>query len=554
MSKKFSNTIFIEKAKGKEVVVTEDVTQPNITASGYSHAGASYTKNAFKGFTAESINPKLDIDFNNHELRSRARMLTISSPIATSAIRTLRTNVVGTGIVPKPRLNIEVLGIDADTAFEIQKQIEREWELWSKDKFNCDATGVNDFYGMQQLAYRAYRESGDCFVLFKWQEATKRNPYSLRLHILEADRISTPNQYPQNYHVGHFHIIEGENPNNGNPIYDGVEIDKATGSIVAYWVCNSYPDDYTDINAREWIRVEAIGQDTGMPNILQLMESDRPEQYRGVSILAPVMERVLQVSRYSESVVATAVLHAKQTMMIETNADPSMLPFPKDKQPKNMYTRAKDVAIGNGAVNVLKPGEKMTAFKPEQPTTSYEGYLGATAKEIGAALEIPKGQLLKEFNSSYSATRGELLEFQKFIKMNQQWFISDFCKPVYERWFTEAVALGRIKAPGYFNDPIIRQAYLNCEWIVPSFGQIDPTKEVQALSVAVANRWLTNEAAARQYNGSDFYHNVVQVQRELEAMGVNKIATIQNEDKEDDNEEENPDDVDNDNKQEDINE
>lgn len=509
-----------------------------VVASGYSEAGASYTKNAFKGFTGESINPKLDIDYNNHELRSRSRMMSMSAPIATSAIKTLRTNVVGVGIIPKPRLDTDVLSLTDEQVFELQKQIEREWKLWANNKHACDAIGENDFYGLQQLAYKSFRESGDCFALFKWEETTSRLPYSLRVHLLEADRISTPNQYPYSYQKGCFSITEGENLDNGNPIYDGVEVDKKTAKAVAFWICNKHPYDYTDVYTREWIRVEITGKESGLPNILQLMESERPEQYRGVPMLAPVMERILQTNRYGESVVATAVLHAKQTMVIETTADPTVMPFGKgNKGNTNTSTRARDVAIGSGAVNVLKAGEKVSAFKPEQPTSTYESFVKTAGMEVGAGVEIPRGLLMKDFNSSYSATRGELLEFHKFVKMNQAWFISDFCQPIYERWFTEAVSRGRIKAPNFFNDPIIRQAYLNCEWITPSFGQIDPTKEVQALSVAVANGWLTNEAAARQYNGSDFYHNAIQIKREKEALGVNNIATLQI--KDDDNDEEN---------------
>ena len=41
-----------------------------------------------------SGSPKEDIDANNYTLRQRARMLYMAAPIATSAIRTNRTNVV----------------------------------------------------------------------------------------------------------------------------------------------------------------------------------------------------------------------------------------------------------------------------------------------------------------------------------------------------------------------------------------------------------------------------------------------------------------------------
>ena len=43
-----------------------------------------------------------------------------------------------------------------------------------------------------------------------------------------------------------------------------------------------------------------------------------------------------------------------------------------------------------------------------------------------------------------------------------------------------SVAKGRIKAPGFFTDPIIKDAYCSAEWTGPSAAQLDPTKEVEA--------------------------------------------------------------------------
>ena len=72
--------------------------QPRPVNKGYGDAGASWHKKATKGFRATSGSPKEDIDANNYTLRQRARMLYMAAPIATSAIRTNRTNVVGIGL------------------------------------------------------------------------------------------------------------------------------------------------------------------------------------------------------------------------------------------------------------------------------------------------------------------------------------------------------------------------------------------------------------------------------------------------------------------------
>ena len=102
--------------------------------------------------------------------------------------------------------------------------------------------------------------------------------------------------------------------------------------------------------------------------------------------------------------------------------------------------------------------------------------------------------------------------------MRREWLTDDFCKPIYEIWLTEAVARGRISAPGFLTDPIIRQAYLGSEWIGPSQGQLDPTKEVQAAVMAIENGLSTREAEAVKLNGSQFSSNADKLAVENEQL------------------------------------
>ena len=145
-------------------------------AKGYSEAGASVTRRATKGFTARSGSPREDIDWNNYTLRQRGRMLYMSSPVATSAINTNRTKVVGVGLTLKSAVDREALGISPEAAKEWQKRTEAEFSLWADRKANCDATGMNNFYGMQQLALVSWLQSGDVFPVFKRRTPTPTNP------------------------------------------------------------------------------------------------------------------------------------------------------------------------------------------------------------------------------------------------------------------------------------------------------------------------------------------------------------------------------------------
>lgn len=102
------------------------------------------------------------------------------------------------------------------------------------------------------------------------------------------------------------YAVEMKAPN-GNRIVNGVEI-AADGEIVAFWISNKVPNDPTDFRIAEWVRVEAFGKRTGVPNILQVCHDTRAEQYRGVPYLASVLETLKQVSRYTTAELTSAII------------------------------------------------------------------------------------------------------------------------------------------------------------------------------------------------------------------------------------------------------
>lgn len=478
-------------------------------SKGYGQAGASLTKRSLKGFMAMSGSPVEDIDENNYTLRQRGRILAMSSPIATSAVKTNRTNTIGLGLKLNPRPDKDILGLTTEQVKEWQRVVKAEFRIWAEHKRACDSTGINDFYEMQQLCFYSWLATGDVFVLRK-DKATVNCPYSLKLHVIEADRISTPAQ-TGSYFVN---MTEGVNPANKNKIYDGVEVD-ADGAIVAYWIRNTYPFEST-LKQTEWTRVEAYGELTGLPNVIHIMNSERPDQYRGVTFLAPVIEQILQLRRYTESEITAAIVESFFTAFIKSEAPTDMTGMPFNEvgdghSEEQASYDPNEYEMGPGMMNVMNPGEDVVFADPKRPASGFENFFKAVCKQCGAALEIPADLLMKEFNASYSASRAALLEAWKAFKMYRQWFTSNFCKPVYEIWLSEAIARGRISAPGFFNDPLIREAWIGSEWIGPSQGQLDPVKEVNAEILAVQNGFTTHEAAAARLNGSDWDSNMDQL-------------------------------------------
>ncbi len=478
--------------------------------SGYGDAGASLTKRALKAFIARSGAPTEDIDFHNATMRQRGRMLYMASPIAAAAVNTNRTKIVGPGLRMKCCLDNELLGISAVEANKWCKRTEAEFRAWCLNKMSCDALGVNNFYELQQLAVMSWLMSGDVFVLLKRQEPTVLNPYSLCIQLIEADRVCTPNC---TISYGIFSATEGKHGD--NDVHDGIEVNES-GRVVAYHICNNYPNSYTGKDT-EWKRVEAVSEKTGLPNVLQIMDAERPDQYRGVTYLAPVIEMLLQNRRYTESELTAAIIQTYFTGWVETDTDSTSMPN-YDKNENDEFEDDIDREMAPGNITKLKRGEKIVFGNPNIPTAGFETFTNAITRQIGAALEMPHEVLLKEFTASYSASKGAIEEAWEVIKMRRSWFVNDFCQPVYEVWLAEAVARGRILAPGFFDDPLIRAAWCGARWDGPAQTQLDPLKEANANTMLVKQGWKTNEQITREYYGENWEDNMAALAAENELM------------------------------------
>lgn len=458
--------------------------------SGYGKYGASYAKKSLIGWLTRGMDADADIVDSIETLRARSRDLYMGgAPIATGAIKTVRTNVIGSGLALAAKIDADFLGLTEDEALEWKRNTEREWRLWA-ESVDCDAERRQNFYQLQSLVLLSAIMSGDVFVTMPFIKRPG-SVYDLRIGLIEADRVCNPVNPPP--------------PANAN-ILGGVEVGQY-GEAIAYWVSKHNPNAYPRSTVKimnEWKRVLAFGQSSGRRNVLHIMaDVERPAQRRGVPMLAPVIEALKQLGRYSDAELMAAVISAMFTVFVKSNSpntplgqmfDPNMQ---VDKDP-NAYE------LGNGAIVSLEEGEEIQIANPGRPNTAFDGFVSACCRYIGTALEIPYEVLLKIFQSSYSASRASLLEFWKMVRMRREWIMSNFCQPVYEEWLTEAVLKGRVQAPGFFDDPAIKAAWCGADWFGDCQGQLDPLKEANAAKVRVEEGFSTREREAAELTGLKF--------------------------------------------------
>lgn len=211
--------------------------------------------------------------------------------------------------------------------------------------------------------------SGDVFALFQRRDGNWLRPYSLRVHLIEADRVRTSSDMG----VGPIPLTEGKNPDNSNRIFDGVEVD-ASGMVTAYYVHNTYPWQRT-VEPEKYQRIEVYGERTGLPNILHIMNSERCGQYRGVTYLAQVIEPLLQLNRYERSALTAAMIQCFFTAWVTTEAGASDLPFNEvgagniagipTENPSGISSSPNELEMGEGTINILQPGGEGHLRKPD---------------------------------------------------------------------------------------------------------------------------------------------------------------------------------------------
>ena len=459
-----------------------------------SYDGASVTRRETNTWIPFGSDADTASVFDLPALRARSRDALRNQPLALGAVNTTVTNVVGPGLNPHPSIDAEYLGMTEAESDAWRQQTLREWALWA-ETHECDLYRTQNFAGLQDLAFRSCLENGDTFALMP-RKYRPGSPYALKVQLVEADRISNPN----------FAL-------NTTVQMAGIQKDP-DGVPVGCHVQKQHPGAMVAMNSQifAWDYYPFFGVKTGERQVIHLMKKTRIGLTRGIPFLAAVIEPLKMLGRYKQAELNAAVVSAMFSVFIKTEGGQGMgnLPLAPGAAPVVTYGHQheapaqQDIKLGNGAIVELGPGESIEIADPKRPNTAFDGFVEAVLKQIGVALELPMEVLLKHYSSSYSAARAAILDAWKMFQTRREWLADCFCQPIWESWLAEAVASGRVVAPGFFNDPLTRRAYSNCMWIGMPKGHIDEAKEIAAAEKRMALGITTGEEETLAYSGTSW--------------------------------------------------
>lgn len=455
------------------------------------YRGASHVLRSMQAYTPLLGSAASDLpQWEQMTLRARSRDAFRNHPIARAALTRNRTNIVGTGMMCRPAVDADVLGLSPEAAKAMNRTLRQRFRAWAESPQACDWEATIDFYGLQGLALLSAMASGDVFALTPLQDRPG-NTSELKVQLVEADRVSNPR--------------DGADTES---LMDGIAM--ADGVPFGCWIRSQHPGEVrTMTRIASWEFYPFFGADTGRRRVLHVWnDKERPGQVRGAPYLAPILEPLLQITRYGGAELMAAVVSAMLTFFIERESDQvdengNPIPFLED---------GSDFKVGEGAVVDLAPKEKAHMANPSRPNAQFDPFFMAVTKQIGAALELPVDELLLHYQSSYSAARAAMLQAWRFYTMRRWVLAQQFCQPIYALWLDLEVASGRLTLPGYA-DPMRRIAYSRALWIGPSRGSMDEEKEARAAKTRI-EIGVSNEAIeTAQMTGED-WEDVYEQRRE----------------------------------------
>lgn len=360
-----------------------------------------------------------DIYAASHNVRSRAAHMARNNPWIASGISAFVGSAVGCGVEPTPKVEDPTL----------RKLIAQRWREWTQD---ADLSGQLDFAGLTAGVARGVAEAGESFVrLVVTDEGLRLQPLA-------------PSMCPLDHHAN---MTRGR-------IRAGIEFDQL-GRKTAIHVYANEPGDPLEVLNLTPIRIPA-------EDICHVFEQLSPGQVRGLSRLAPVLLRALDLDGYEDATLFRARIANMLTGFI-SEQDGGTTDEPQENQ----------LGFEPGTLVNLPPGSTIDFSDPPDPSATYPDFVRFHLRAIASGLGVTYEQISSDFSSTnYSSARAALIEHRRKIEQFQYLtLVPAFLSKVWKRWIVTETMMGNLPAGA---------ATVGAEWLMPKFDHADPKAAAEA--------------------------------------------------------------------------
>lgn len=456
--------------------------------------------------------------FARDAIVARARDLYRNTPIARSMVDGDVARGVGAGWRLRSKPDHQALQISFEQAARLGAAIETNFRLWSNDaQRRCDAQRRRTFAKIMRLLWIQRRTDGESLAVLRNRDDGGR--FSTCVQVVSTDRLINRNRVQDT-----------------DRLRAGVHLD-AYGAPIAYDILNGHPNDfYAFRKAQSWITVPRTTT-TGRPIVIHGFRDAEPDQTRGVSPFAPVLETFRMTDKYVESEIASAVIGATIGAFVKSGFDPATVAqslgnvadvadSAKGWQDIRLdHYEENPVLFGDVRIPVMPPGDELILTNASRDTGPFAEFVKTAYQMTAAALGQAYPEAAQNWEGmSYSTLRGMYNTLWDKVVVDRADFSDDTVFPIFYAVTEEGFARGYIEtpegAPDFWDMP---EAYLSALWIGPGQKHIDPIKGYQASEIGLdANLTSLEEQAAQQ--GHDWRDLIDQRSHELAYMAERGVT------------------------------
>lgn len=426
------------------------------------------------------------------DLTSHGRSLLRRDPVARLLAQRLRESVIRDGW----SMRFDPVD-DSDKSKALARAIEREFnECWSRPAGGDDATfGTCDPAGLRSLddiaaqVLNAMLTDGDGSGVFSVGPAG-----TPQVEAVGGDQIRSPewdsfNRPPALENGKHWQGFKWS-------------ARRATAMHVAKWTYGYEKGVDVPIEATVFMP---------MPG------ADPCGRIRGQSALGVTARRFARIQSFDEAVLDAARLQTFMAMAVKTESPESMgttaaaaiaegLPDPNPAQASNADKPRVQVVNGVSILN-LKPGEDLSAVKPEHPISGYADYMLWNYMTLAADMGIPLAIAMYDPRlGNWSSLRSILA----VAEMKRLLLVETFQR--FYRKAALAFIASRILAGAYAGLPDDWASRVRFEPPPPLI--LDPSSEFDFRANMVKQGWMTNTHAVMELTGQDASRVAAQLERE----------------------------------------
>ena len=378
------------------------------------------------------------------KLRQRSRDLEKNNDYFRKYLKLLEVNVIGhKGIKYQSKIKLSDGTLDTDK----NNEIERIWAEFSK-KENFSACQTLNARQLSVLIVKSIARDGEAIL---WWIRGADNDFKLSLKMI--DPISLDDE------------LEIKRLNNGNRVFNGVEIDKLGKPVNYFFKTTSPGGDFTHRGKRFTI--------IPAENIIHVFHKTRIDQYRGVPAAASAMIRFHLLEQYELSELIGARV-ASNKMGFFTSDSGDGYTGEDIENDKTIITESSP-----GSFEQLPSGVQFTAFDPSHPNTNAPEYVKSVLRGATAGLGMSYNSIANNLEGvNFSSLRQAAIEDRDNYRFEQQKIIDDFLEPVINEVIKQAILLQSL------NNRFINVKLVNT-WKPRGWMWVNPKNEVDAAVKAI---------------------------------------------------------------------